>query len=90
MASIDATIDLDGHVYIEDVLCEADVTVDRYPAEPYSWGESRGWEVAVDCTITSVTVGSLKLNREQAVLMFGEEAINSAEDYIAERQAEEA
>lgn len=90
MANIDATIDLDGHVYIEDVLCKADITVHRYIAEPYSWGVSRGWEIEVDCTITSVTVGFLKLDREQAVLMFGGEAINSAEDYIAERQVEEA
>ena len=89
MTSINTTIDLDGNVYIEDVACGADLTINRYPAEPYSWGGSRGYETAVDCTITSVTVGFLKLTHEQAVLMFGEKAINSAEDYIAERYAEE-
>jgi len=89
MASTDIAIDLDWNVCIESVTCEADLTIDRYLAEPYSWGASRGYETAVDCTITSVTVGSLKLTREQAVLMFGKEAINSAEDYIAERYAEE-
>jgi len=89
MTSINTTIDLDGNVYIEDVACGADLTINRYPAEPYSWGGSRGYETEVDCTIISVTVGFLKLTHEQAVLMFGEKAINNAEDYIAALYAEE-
>ena len=83
------TIDLDGMIYVEDVECEFDIEIETYEAEPYSWGGSRGTETEIDATLKSVKLGGLTITRDQAVLMFGEDAIERAESVAEDRVAEE-
>lgn len=82
-------LDLDGDVYIEDADCAFDVEITTSPAEPYSWGQSRGTETEVSATLTGVTLGKLTLTRDQAVLMFGEDAIERAERAAEDRVMED-
>lgn len=82
-------IDLDGLIYVEDVTCDFDVEIDVYPAEPYSHGGSRGMETEITASLIAVKLGNMALTREQAVLMFGEDAIERAESVAEDRVAEE-
>jgi hypothetical protein len=83
------TIDLDGLIYVEDVECEFDIKIETYEAEPYSWGGSRGTETEIDATLKSVKLGNLVITRDQAMLMFGLDAIKRAES-VAEDCARES
>ena len=83
------SIDLDGNVYVEDVACDFDFEITVSPLEPYSWGQSRGNEVDIEATLTSVALGNLTITRDQAALMFGEEAIERAERAAEDRMMEE-
>ena len=74
------TCDIDGLVYVERARCDFDVTTETYPAEPYSWGESRGTETNVEVRLVAVHLGGLRLTREQAVLAFGSDAVADLED----------
>lgn len=82
-------LDLDGLIYIEDADCAFDVEIEVSPREPFSWGGSRGTETEVSATVTAVTLGKLTLTRAQAVLMFGEDAIERAERAAEDRVMEE-
>lgn len=86
--SVTYSVDLDGHVYVEDVPCAFDLDVETCPAEPYSWGGSRGMETSVSAKLTGVTLGGLTLTRDQAVLMFGADAVSRAERAAEDRAAE--
>lgn len=77
-------LDLDGLIYVEDTECEFDVEIDVYPAEPYSWGQSRGTETEITATMTAVKLGGLTITRDQAVQMFGADAIERAEAAAAD------
>ncbi len=80
---------LDGLIYVEDALCEFDVEIKEYEAEPYSWGQSRGTEVEISATLTAVKLGGWAAPREIAIKIFGEEAIGRAENVAQDRRAEE-
>lgn len=70
------TFDVDGLVYIEGVNFTIELETETYPAEPYSWGGSRGSETEItSMEIVGVQVGGLTLTEEQATKMFGEDAI---------------
>lgn len=83
-------LDLDGLIYVEDAECEFEIEIDTYPAEPYSWGQSRGTETEITATLTAVKLDGWKASREIAVQMFGEDAIDRAEDTAEDRFREEA
>jgi hypothetical protein len=73
--------DVDGLVYIEDVSVSFEVETETFPAEPYSWGGSRGEETEITgVDITGVQVGGLVLTEDQASKMFGSEAIERIRD----------
>ena len=73
---ISKAFEVDGLVYLEDVYFWFEVDTEQYPAEPYSWGGNRGMETDIeDVKITGVGVGGLMLTEEQAIKMFGTEAI---------------
>lgn len=76
-----AALELD----IEGIPCDynEDVHKDYFTSNPASEFMDG------DVTITRIYLGDLELDRKQAVLMFGEEQISQAEDYIFERIAEE-
>lgn len=81
---ISKAFDVDGLVYIEDISFTLEVVTEQYPAEPYSWGESRGEETEItDVGIIGVHVGGLVLTEEQATQMFGPEAIERIRDRIS-------
>lgn len=82
-------LDLDGDVYVEDVPCEFEIEIEVYPAEPYSWGQSRGTETDISAALTSVKLGGWKASREIAVQIFGAEAIERAESVAEDRVVEE-
>lgn len=82
-------LDLDGLIYVEDAECEFDVEIEVSPAEPYSWGQSRGTETEITASLTAVKLGGLTITRDQAVLMFGADAIERAESVAEDRVAEE-
>lgn len=77
------SFDVDGLVYIEDVSFSFEVKTETFPAEPYSWGGSRGMETEIsDINITGVQVGGLVLTEEQATKMFGPDAIQNICDSL--------
>jgi hypothetical protein len=82
-------LDLCGLIEVEDVPCEFEVEVEVCHLEPYSWGESRGTETEITAILNSVKLGGLALNRDQALLAFGEDAIERAENAAEDRIAEE-
>jgi hypothetical protein len=74
---------IDGLVFIEDVSVSFEATTETFPAEPYSWGSGRGEETEItDVTFTGIQVGGLVLNEEQAVQMFGADAIEAVRERI--------
>lgn len=75
--------DVDGLVYIEGVHFTFEVDTETFPAEPYSWGGSRGDETEItDVDIVGVQVGGLVLTEDQATKMFGPEAIERIRDSL--------
>lgn len=73
---ISKAFEVDGLVYLEDVSFSFEVETETFPAEPYSWGGSRGEETEITgIDITGVQVGGLVLTEDQATKMFGPEAI---------------
>lgn len=64
------------------------VKFDAYPAERYSWGGSRGTETVAEARIMSVQIGDLILDRNQAILAFGEEAVKWHENNASEQACE--
>lgn len=75
----DIEIDIDGEIYVDDVSCKIEIEIDVYPAEPYSWGASRGTEADVSASITEITIGKLTLKRADAEKMFGPDALERAD-----------
>ncbi len=78
------SFDMDGLVYIEDVYFTFEVTTETFPAEPYVWGGNRGMETEItDVDIIGVQVGGLTLTEDQAIKMFGPDAIEAIRDRIS-------
>ena len=71
---VQMNVDLDSEVvYMEGVPCCADVDAYRSDCGTYIEG---------DATITSIKLNQLELSREDAIKVFGEDAIKSAEKWI--------
>lgn len=68
---------------LEDVEAEFDVSLEKSWLEPYSWGQSRGFETEVNAELISAQIGGLKLTRYQIVAMLSEpEALAIEEKYV--------
>ena len=81
----DFTLDYeDDNVTLREVKLSAGWDYTEYPAEPYSWGGSRGMEREYEATIYSVMVGGLYLNRREMVRMIGRIAVLAIESEAAD------
>lgn len=82
---LEALIDLDtDYGLLEGVPATAEISFERYPAEPFSWGQSRGYETSISATIRSARLGRLVLTRDQIALMIGADVLDAIEESIAE------
>lgn len=64
----------------EDIPAIFDVEVEEYPAEPYSWGESRGTETEIRATLKFAQLAHIKLTPE----MIGPEEVKRIERHVEE------
>ena len=67
-----------------ETVAHFEMEVEVYPAEPTSWGASRGQVVVATATFDSASIGNLTLTREMAVAIAGEAAIAYIEGAAAE------
>lgn len=82
---VEAKISLDTPLgYLEDVPAEFFVDVDKFPAEPYSWGESRGVETEVTARFHYLKLGGLTLNENELGAWIGAEEIEKIETFFQE------
>src|SRR5680860_644057 len=63
-----------GH--LEDVPAEFDLEIDKFPAEPFSHGGSRGEVTEVTAHLRSLRIGGLDLDVHQSIKAFGPEAVS--------------
>jgi len=71
-----------------EVDAEFDVTVEQIPAEPFSWGEGRGFEIETSAEFYSCNIGGLKINRAMLVKILSKSAVDDIENAAAEAFAE--
>lgn len=64
--------------------CLMDIEVETYPAEPYSWGGSRGTETDVSATLSSLEVEGDRMTRAKAVEVYGAAEVGRIETIAAE------
>lgn len=64
--------------------CLLDIEVETYPAEPYSWGGSRGTETDVSATLSSLEVEGDRMTRAQAIEVYGPAEVERIETIAAE------
>ena len=69
---------------LEDVPACFDVESETYPAEPYSWGGSRGLETETSATLLWAMIGDFKADREAVGLMVGGEQLDHLEEAMAQ------
>lgn len=87
---IETSVDLDTpYGYLEGVPAVFDVEVEEYPAEPYSWGGSRGTETSVAARFKEIRLGELTLRENEAIAWLGRETINRLETFIEETYEDE-
>ena len=67
-------------IEIEGLTVPAEFDVDTYPAEPFSWGGSRGKETVVE--LAHIKLGSLKLDRFQLIDWIGKSAVETLEEAV--------
>ena len=85
MTQHETQIDLDTDLgYLEGVPAVFDVEVEEHPAEPYSWGESRGNERAVSARFKQLNLNGLTLRENEAIAWLGRDRINRLETFIEE------
>ena len=83
-------IDLDTPFgYLEGVPATFEVHVEEYPAEPYSWGGSRGTETAVSARFISLQLNNLTLLGKDLHAWLGQDQINHLEKRIEETYEDE-
>jgi hypothetical protein len=81
-------VDLVGLIELQDVPCDFDFYIETYPAEPTSWGQSRGMECDVSASLTSIRLGGAMLSAAKAEEIFGPDAIAAAEKVAVDRYME--
>lgn len=87
---IETRVDLDTPFgYLEGVPAVFDVNVEKYPAEPYSWGGSRGTETSVAARFKEIRLGELTLRENEVAAWLGRGTINKLETFIEETYEDE-
>ena len=81
---IDFADDLADSIHDMGVTLYMATETERYPAEPYSYGLSRGVTTEASAHMLHVKIGGLILNRQQALLMMGDEWVSRIEGIHAE------
>lgn len=87
-AQYDSTVILDtpeGYVECPAVF---DIEGTTGPAEPYSWGGSRGDETTMRAELVKAQFGGLTLTRDMAARITGEAHLSQQEDAIAQLYAD--
>ena len=76
--------------YLDDLEVDVEfgVTVEKEWLEPFSWGQSRGFEMVIaDVDVLCLTVydddGSVDLNETQVVARFGADAVNALREEVS-------
>ena len=77
-----ATIVIEEDGMIEPVAI-FDIEGEEYPAEPFSWGGSRGPEREATAELISARIGNLSLSRAQVSDMIGEDVLQRQENHVA-------
>jgi len=75
--------------YLEEVTATFDVDQETYPAEPYSWGGSRGTETVTYAEFQHCMLGGLKIDRPMLVKMLSEAEVCAIEERVADELADE-
>lgn len=91
MTSEDHIVDFYGEtIELEDIAVECSVEYETYPLEPYTYGGSRGTVTEIKyIKIINAKLGDFVADRATLVLMFGETAVDNAEQSIVERYVDE-
>lgn len=87
---IDFADDFADSVHDMGVTLYLTTEVERFPAEPYSYGLSRGTTTEASAHLLHVEIGGLILDRRQALLMMGDEWVARLESQYAQQAARAA
>ncbi len=79
-----------GAFYADAVEIAFEIERARFKLEPYSWGESRGWEIEVDATLHSLPLGEKTLTRGDLIILIGKRAVLDIETRAARHFADAA
>lgn len=77
---------MDGKIYLhfhgieEELDAVFDIVTETYPAEPYSWGGSRGTETTVTATLRYYTRHGQRCYRADAIEQDGDQRIEEQEE----------
>jgi hypothetical protein len=82
-ATFNLTFD-SGYGDIEEVPCTFDIEEDIYPAEPTSWGASRGMEISYYAHFSYITFGNLTLVGSELIDWIGKEAVAALENQASD------
>lgn len=88
MTRIAAQTDTECDDHDFEIVVTYDLEGECCPAEPYSWGGSRGTECSINAEIVNVRLGAFDLSRSQAALIWGEETLQDWERIASERAME--
>lgn len=77
-------------IYALGVSIGFNTSVERYPAERYSWGGSRGMETTPSAQLRSLKIGEHLMDRAEAVRIFGKEWVEDLESRQVARNGEAA
>ena len=67
----------------EELEATFDITVEEYPAEPYSWGGSRGTETEVTARLLSWHRHGQEFTRSDATALIGDSEVSRQEEWTA-------
>ena len=91
MSRISETLETNLVLDVPEALIDCPATFgiegEEYPAEPTSWGDSRGHEISVSAELVKFGLGDAVFPREVAVAVIGEAALEAQETSIAEDYA---
>lgn len=83
------TADLEIGDFYGETQMHFDVECASYPAEPYSWGGSRGTEMSVTATLAMFMLGLKIIKRPDLVEMIGEAEVRALEERAEAAYAEQ-
>ena len=79
--------DLDDLHFTSNV--EYDLDYSTEPAEPYSWGGSRGVEAIAGVTIQTATIGNKVASRDELIEIVGLITVEEVETYLLGKAVQE-